>query len=159
MIDLCVPQEACHELFCVFGTFYASRTQYTGVAKSLYLAVLNFCSFYVLFLLSQSREVFCQLVQQMKNQHSEITKNQASVFIGTWNMGKIFGLANAALPFSWLNTVLWAVSSNSCDGLCFKLDKQTWRRKSNVTQKTISQNLLLKFCDIMAEFLLLSHFE
>lgn len=35
----------------------------------------------------KSREVFCQLVQQMKNQHSENTKNQASVFIGTWNMG------------------------------------------------------------------------
>lgn len=36
----------------------------------------------------KSREVFCQLVQQMKNQNAENrTKNQASVFIGTWNMG------------------------------------------------------------------------
>ena len=29
----------------------------------------------------------------------------------------------------WLNTVLQAVSSNSRDGVCFKLDKQTWQRK------------------------------
>ena len=42
------------------------------------------------------------------------------------------------------NTVLWAVSSNSRDSSCFKLDKQTWRRKSNGSQKTISQNLLIK---------------
>ena len=38
----------------------------------------------------------------------------------------------------WLNTGLRAVSGNSRDGACFKLDKQTWRRKSNGTQKTIS---------------------
>ena len=36
-----------------------------------------------------------------------------------------------------------AVSGNSHDGACFKLDKQNWRRKSNGTQKTISQNLLI----------------
>ena len=36
----------------------------------------------------------------------------------------------------WLNTVLRAVSGSAC----FKLDKQTWRRK----KKTISQNLLIK---------------
>ena len=29
----------------------------------------------------------------------------------------------------WLNTVLQAVSGNLRDGACFKLDKQTWRRK------------------------------
>ena len=97
--DLCVPQEACHELFRVFGTFYASRTQDTGITKSLCLAGINFCSFYLFFLLSQSREVFCQLVQQMKNQHSENIKNQASVFIGTWNMGKIFWLEKCSFAF------------------------------------------------------------
>ena len=43
-----------------------------------------------------------------------------------------------------LNTVLRAVSCNSREGASFKLDKQTWRRKSNGTQKTISQNLLIK---------------
>ena len=38
-----------------------------------------------------------------------------------------------------LNTVLQAVSSNSREGACFKLDKQTWRQKSNGTQNwTIS---------------------
>lgn len=36
----------------------------------------------------KSREVFCQLVQQMKNKHSENNlRKEASVFIGTWNMG------------------------------------------------------------------------
>ena len=35
------------------------------------------------------------------------------------------------------------VSGNSPNGACFKLEKQTWRRKSNGTQKTISQNLLI----------------
>ena len=52
----------------------------------------------------------------------------------------------------WLNTVLRAVSGNSRDGGCFKLDKQTWRRKSNGTQKTISQNLLIKICDTWQNF-------
>ena len=44
----------------------------------------------------------------------------------------------------WLNTVLRAVSGNLRDVVSFKLDKQTWRQKSNGTQKTISQNLLIK---------------
>ena len=29
----------------------------------------------------------------------------------------------------WLSTILGAVSGNSRDGACFKLDKQIWRRK------------------------------
>ena len=29
----------------------------------------------------------------------------------------------------WLNTVLRVVSGNSLNGVCFKLHKQTWRRK------------------------------
>ena len=32
----------------------------------------------------------------------------------------------------WLNTVLRAVSGNSRGGVCFKLDKQTWRRKKQL---------------------------
>ena len=54
------------------------------------------------------------------------------------------GLHAKLFSLRWLNTVLWAVSGNSRDRTCFKLDKQTWRRKSNGTQKTISQNLLIK---------------
>ena len=52
----------------------------------------------------------------------------------------------AAVDFNlrWLNTVLRAVSSNSRDGDCFNLDKQTRLGKSNGKQKTISQNLLIK---------------
>ena len=52
----------------------------------------------------------------------------------------------------WLNTVLLAVSDNSRAGAFVKLDKQTWRRKSNGTQKTISQICSLKFCDIWQNF-------
>ena len=52
----------------------------------------------------------------------------------------------------WLNTVLPAISGNSRAGVCFKLDKQTWRPKNHGTQKRISQNLLLKFCDIWQNF-------
>ena len=52
---------------------------------------------------------------------------------------------NLALThFLWLNTVLRAVSGNLRDGACFKLDRQTWRRKSNGAQKTISQNLFIR---------------
>ena len=61
------------------------------------------------------------------------------------------------LNLRWLNTVLRVVSGNSRDRACFKLDKQTWRQKSNGTQKTISQNLLIKILSYLAEFLLLSY--
>ena len=50
----------------------------------------------------------------------------------------------STLHLRWLNAVLRAVSGNSHDTMCFKLDKQTWRRKSDGTQKTISQNLLIE---------------
>ena len=36
-IVLCVLRDACHELFCVFGDFYASGTQDAEVTKSLLL--------------------------------------------------------------------------------------------------------------------------
>ena len=48
------------------------------------------------------------------------------------------------MPLRWLNTVLRAVSGNLRDGARFKLDRQTWRRKRNGTQKTISQNLPIR---------------
>ncbi|RMX45542.1 hypothetical protein pdam_00012957 [Pocillopora damicornis] len=48
----------------------------------------------------KSRELFCQLVQLMKNQHSKNElKTQVRIFIGTWNMGN----ANPPLDIkSWL---------------------------------------------------------
>ena len=61
----------------------------------------------------------------------------SEIIMETFTLGTAIGLR-------WLNTVLRAVSGNLRDGACFKLDKQTWRRKSNGTQKTISQNLLIK---------------
>ena len=47
-----------------------------------------------------------------------------------------------------------AVSGNSRDGACFKLDKQTWCRKSNGTQNTICQNLVIRILWYLPEFLL-----
>ena len=38
--NLCVLQDACHDLFCVFKDFYASRTQDTEVTKSLRIKLL-----------------------------------------------------------------------------------------------------------------------
>ena len=38
-------------------------------------------------------------------------------------------IADKKNKLRWLNTVFRAVSGNSRDGACFKLDKQTWRRK------------------------------
>ena len=43
----------------------------------------------------------------------------------------------------WLNTVWRAVSGNTRDGACFKLDKQTWRRKSNGTQHWFIKNFAI----------------
>ena len=33
--DLCVPQDPCDELFCIFKDFYAAGTQYAVLTKSL----------------------------------------------------------------------------------------------------------------------------
>ena len=68
-------------------------------------------------------------------------------------------LASSGNNLRWLNAVLRAVSDNSRAGVCFKLDKQTWRPKNHGTQKRISQNLLLEILWYLAEFLLLSYFK
>ena len=39
-----------------------------------------------------------------------------------------------------LNTILRAVSGNSRDGVCFKLDKQTWRKKQWYTKDNFSKS-------------------
>ena len=52
----------------------------------------------------------------------------------------------------WLNTVLRAVSGNSRDSTCFKLDKQTWRRKAMVHRRQFLKIYSLKFCDIWPNF-------
>lgn len=47
----------------------------------------------------QSRELFCQLVQLMKNQHSKNElKTQVRIFIGTWNMGRTFVNCDVSNP-------------------------------------------------------------
>ena len=85
------------------------------------------------------------------------------VYAPIFLLHRIGSKAEAFLSFKvilrWLNTVLRAVSVNSRNGACFKLDKQTWRRKSNGTQKTISQNLLNKIFWYLAQFLLSSYFK
>ena len=53
----------------------------------------------------------------------------------------------------WLSTVLWAVSGNSLDSVCFKLGKQTWRQKKTmVHSKWFLKIYSLKFCDIWQNF-------
>ena len=42
-INLCVPRDTCHELFCVFGDFYASGTHDAEVTKLLYEGEINTC--------------------------------------------------------------------------------------------------------------------
>lgn len=46
----------------------------------------NFCPLMRFF---QKREAFCQLLQLMKNKHSNQDEpDMISIFIGTWNMGQ-----------------------------------------------------------------------
>ena len=81
-------------------------------------------------------------------------ENRLGRYFPCWGLREV-----TTVSLRWLNTVLRAVSGNVRDGECFNLDKQTWRRKSNGTQKTISQNLLIKILWYLAEFLLLSYFK
>ena len=59
----------------------------------------------------------------------------------------------------WLNTVFRAVSGTSRDGVCVKLEKQTWRRKSNVHRRQFLKICWLKFCDIWQNFYLYRTFN
>ena len=62
-------------------------------------------------------------------------------------------IATNSFILRWLNTVLRAVSGNSRDGACFKIDKQTWRRKKQwYTEDDFSKSTLSKFCDIWQNF-------
>ena len=79
--------------------------------------------------------------------------------MNTSTFKEVFTASIKVLYLRWLNTVLRAVSGNSHDGECFKLDKQTWWWKINDTQVTISQNLLIKILWYLAEVLLLSYFK
>ena len=78
----------------------------------------------------------------VKDNHGFNLTKISSVLLSTNTIVK--DVAISAWFFSRSGTVLRAVSGNSGDGACFKLDKQTWWRKRNDTQKTISQNLLIK---------------
>lgn len=52
----------------------------------------------------QKREGFCQLLQQMKNKHSEKPEpDMITVFVGTWNMGNT--LVN--ILHVWINLNYW----------------------------------------------------
>ena len=58
-----------------------------------------------------------------------------------------------SLALRWLNTVLRAVSGNSRENACFKLDKQTWRRKKQwYTEHHFSKSIHSNFCDIWQNF-------
>ena len=68
---------------------------------------------------------------------------EGSLNVGSFHKSLLFSISFTmeGSLLRWLDTVLRAVSGNSCDGECFK---QTQRRKSNGKKKTISQNLLIK---------------
>ena len=69
-----------------------------------------------------------------------------------WNRLKGFNLR-------WMNTVLRAVSGNTCDGICFKLDKQTRRLEKQWNTEDDFSFLLIKILWYLAECLLLSYFK
>lgn len=51
----------------------------------------------------KKREGFCQLLQQMKNKHSEKPEpDMITVFVGTWNMGNAANIAHG-----WVRLNAW----------------------------------------------------
>ena len=58
--------------------------------------------------------------------------------------GRMMGLKNTIASGTLSHTVLRAVSGYSRDGACFKLDNKHGGEKCNGSQKTISQNVLMK---------------
>ena len=90
---------------------------------------------------SEQRKLGTEATSHPKNRRRLGTRLKL-LMIGLWYSNQSYVTPHVHLR--WLNTVLRAVSGNSRDGDCFNLDKQTWRRKSNGKQKTISQNLLIK---------------
>lgn len=64
--------------------------------------IVSLCIYVCLYVyVKQKREAFCQLLQLMKNKHSNQDEpDMISIFVGTWNMGQIqmhtlLGLSNA----------------------------------------------------------------
>ena len=94
----------------------------------------------------------------------QITAGRTCDSYGSWLTAKLFFMAldTISRPLSesskanhlrWLNTLLRAVSGNSREGVCFKLDKQTWRRKKvMVHRRQFLKICSLKFCDIWQNF-------
>ena len=68
------------------------------------------------------------------------------------NFCTLIGLEQWYFYLRWLNTVLRAVSGNLRDGACFKLDRQTWRRKAMEHRRRFLKIYSLEFCDIWQNF-------
>ena len=80
------------------------------------------------------------LFQKSKRKVSSLSPKQTTSLMRNWPKWRLVSAVPEAIlmlfsvriiktSLRWLNTVLRAVSGNSRDGACFKLDKQTWRRK------------------------------
>lgn len=69
------------------------------ILTSVTCTSLNVMCFVVLWI--QKREGFCQLLQQMKNKHSEKPEpDMITVFVGTWNMGNSDVIQNSVLQLT-----------------------------------------------------------
>ena len=73
-----------------------------------------------------------------------LSQNLSSNVFSAWSTQYEKQVKKSDIELKVAEHSLRAVSGNLRDGACFKLHKQTWRRKSNGTQKTISQNLHIK---------------
>ena len=123
-----------HIFFCSNSQILSKVSSFHLGHKTLDLSGSPFRSQFSTPNIHQPPETCCRLPEKAGVSHNNLFRRLPSSCL----------LQREVLRLRWLNTVLRAVSGNSRNGECFNLDKHTWRRKSNGTEKTISQNLLIK---------------